>query len=70
MSRVTNKFRVFFDSEGGIFRIVLPDREVRFQLSPKRIYYFDSADRENIVLLLNTVSENLEGFTQREYKGP
>ena len=26
--------------------------------------------RENGVLLLNTVSENREGFTRREYKGP
>ena len=36
----------------------LPDREVRFQLSPNRLYYFGAADRENSVLLLNTVSEN------------
>ena len=49
--------------------MVLPDREVRFQLSPNGLYYFDSADRENIVLSLNTVSENREGFTRREYKG-
>ena len=70
MSRVTKKFRVIFDSEGGnFFRIVLPDREVRFQLSPNGIYYFDATDRENIVLLLNTVSENREGFTHREYEG-
>ena len=42
--------------------------EVRFQLSPNGIYYLDAADRENIVLILNTVSENREGFTSREYK--
>ena len=46
--------------------MVLSDREVRFQLSPNGIYYFDATDRENIVLLLNTVSENREGFTHRE----
>ena len=50
--------------------MVLLDREVRFQLSPNGLYYFDAKDRENSVLLLNTVLENQEGFTQREYKGP
>ena len=49
--------------------MVLPDREVRFQLSPNGLYYFDSVDRENSVLILNTMSENREGFTRREYKG-
>ena len=59
MSRATKKFRVVFDSEGGnVFRMVLPDREVRFQLSPNRVYYFDAADRENIVLLINMVLDN------------
>ena len=71
MSRATKKFRVIFDSEGGnCFSMVLPDREVRFQLIPNGLYYFDATDRENIVLLLNTVSENQEGFTRKEYKGP
>ena len=70
MSRSTKKFRVIFDSEGGnFFRMVLPDREVKFQLSPNGLYYFDVANRENGVLLLNTVSENREGFTQKEYEG-
>ena len=46
--------------------MVLPDREVRFQLSPNGLYYFDTTDRDNSVLLLNIESENREGFTQRE----
>ena len=49
--------------------MVLPDRELRFQISPNGIYYLDAADRENSVLLLNIVLENWEGFTQRDYKG-
>ena len=70
MSRATNKFRFVFDSEGGnFFRVVLLDSEVRFQLSPNRLYYFDAAYRENSFLLLNTVSENRELFTQRGYNG-
>ena len=41
--------------------MVFPDREGRFQLSPIGLYYFDATDRENIVLLLDTVFENWEG---------
>ena len=50
---------MILDSEGrNVFRMVLPDREVKFQLSPNGLYYFDAEDRENSVLLLNKVSEN------------
>ena len=66
MSRATKKFRVVFESEGGnCFCVVLPDREVRFQLNPDGLYYFGATDRENIVLLINTVLENREGLTPR-----
>ena len=38
MSRATKKFRICFYSKGGnVFRIVLPDKEVRFQLIPYRL---------------------------------
>ena len=68
MSRATKKFRVVFDSEGrNVFRVVFPDRGVRFQLIPNGLYYFDAADSENSVLLLN-VSENWGSFTRREYE--
>ena len=61
---------MIFDSEGVNFsRMVLPDREGIFQISPNGLYYFDVADRENSVLLLNRVLENREGFTRREYEG-
>ena len=40
----------------------LPDREVRFQLIPNRLYYFNAMDRKIIVLLLNIVSENCKRF--------
>ena len=59
MSRATRKVLVVFDSEGvNFFRMVLPDREVRFQLSPNGIYYFNTTYRENSVLLINTVSDD------------
>ena len=49
--------------------MVLLDREVIFQLILNRLYYSESAYREIIVLLFNSLSENREGFTQREYEG-
>ena len=70
IASVTRKYQVVFDSKAGnLFRMVLPDREVRFQISPNRLYYFDATDCEKNVLLLNTVTENWEGFTWCEYKG-
>ena len=47
--------------------MVLPDTEVKFQLSPNGLYYFNAVDRDTCMLLLNTVPENREGFTLREY---
>ena len=39
MSRATKKSRIIFDSEGrNIFRKVIPDRDVIFQLIPNRLY--------------------------------
>ena len=70
ISKVTKKFRVVLDSEGGkIFRMVLLYREVRFHLIPKGLYYFYATDRDISVLLLNKVSDNREVFTHREYEG-
>ena len=46
--------------------MVLRDREVSFQLIPNGL---NAADRDNIILLISTVSENQEGFTRREYEG-
>ena len=56
VSRATKTFRVFFDSEGSnLSRIFLLDREVRLELNPNGLYYSDTTNRDNIVLLLNTV---------------
>ena len=49
--------------------MVLPEREVRFQWIPNRLYYLNSVDIESSVLILNTVSENREGFMRGEYEG-
>ena len=42
--------------------MLLPYREVKFQLIPNGLYYFDTTYREKSVLILNTVSENGEGL--------
>ena len=56
MSRVTRKYQVVFNSKGrNFFRMVLPDREICFKLIPNGLYYFDAADQESNVLLLNKV---------------
>ena len=70
MSRAMNKNSGFFYSEGGNFpRMVLPDREVRFEIIPNRTYYFDAAYRENSVLLINTVLKNQKVFKRRDSEG-
>ena len=59
-----------FDSEGGkLFRMILPDQDISFQMIPNGLYYFDAVDQENDVLLINTVAENTKGFTQQGYEG-
>ena len=43
---------MIFDSEvRDFFRMVLPDREARFQLSSNGLYYFDASEKENNVLV-------------------
>ena len=70
MSRMTRKYQVVFDSEGGkFFSMIIPDREIIFQMSPKGLYYFDAVDRENSVLLLNTLAYNRKGLTRKEHEG-
>ena len=67
MSRSAKKFRVVFDSKRrNGFKMVFPDREVRFQISPNGLYYFYATYRENSLLIIKTVSENREGLTQRD----
>ena len=64
MSRVTHRHRIIFDSNGGnFFRMVMPTREIIFQLSANGLYYHDTSERAGNVLLLNTVEQNREGFT-------
>ena len=68
LSCATRKYRVVFDSEAGnCFRMILPGREVVFNVSTNGLYYHNSVDRA--IVLFNTVAENCEGFTRWEYEG-
>ena len=70
MSRVKMKYQVSFDSESGnFFRMMLTNHDIRFQMIPNGLYYFDAADQEKKMLLLNTVVDNWGGSTHREYEG-
>jgi hypothetical protein len=45
--------------------VVQSHKKVIFKQSPPGLYYHDTADRA--IIMVNTVKENREGYTQREY---
>jgi hypothetical protein len=66
LSRVKERYPVKYDSTAGNqFVIIQPDKEVIFNQSSSGLYYHDTANRA--IVMVNTVAENREGFTQREY---
>ena len=66
--RATRKCQVVFDSEDvNCFRMMLPVREVVFNVSMEGLYYHDTVDRA--IVLVNTMPENRKGFTCQEYEG-
>ena len=68
LSGATRKYRVVFDSESGnCFWMMLPGREVVFNMLMNGLYYHDTVDCA--IVLFNTVAENCEGFTCREFEG-
>jgi hypothetical protein len=66
MSLVRKKSPVRYDSVAGDQFIVSKiDKDVIFSASHSGLYYHDTTNRE--VVLVNTVKQNKEGFTEREY---
>ena len=61
------KYRVFFDSEAvNCFRVMLPGREVVFNILTNGLHYHDTEDRS--IVLFNAVAENCKVFTCQEYE--
>jgi hypothetical protein len=66
LSRVKERYPVKYDiTAGNQFVIIQPDKEVIFNQSSSGLYYHDTANQA--IVMVNTVAENREGFTQREY---
>jgi hypothetical protein len=66
MSLIKKKFPVRYDSTvGDQFIVSKPDKDVIFAASSSGLYYHDTTNRA--VILVTTVKENKEGFTDREF---
>jgi hypothetical protein len=66
MSLVSRKFPVRYDSASGDqFVVSKPDKDVIFSASKSGLYYHDTTNRA--VVLVNTVKQNKEGLTEREF---
>jgi hypothetical protein len=66
MSLLKKKFPVTYDSSKGDYFIVKkPNKNIIFAGSPSGLYYHDTTNRA--VMLVNTVKQNWEGFTDREF---
>jgi hypothetical protein len=66
MSLVRKKFPVRYDSVAGDqFIVSKPDKDVIFSASRSGLYYHDTINRA--VVLMNTIKQNKEGFTERDY---
>jgi hypothetical protein len=66
MSLMSKTFPVRYDSASGDqFVVSKPDKDVIFSASKSGIYYHDTTNRA--VVLVNTVKQNKEGFTEREF---
>jgi hypothetical protein len=66
MSLLKKKFPVTYDSaKGDYFIVKKPDKNIIFAGSPSGMYYHDTTNRA--VMLVNTVKQNREGFTDRQF---
>lgn len=67
LALVAKKYPVSYDSrDGNMFVVHKPGKEILFKQSGNGLFYHDFADRA--VVLVNMVTENREGFTDREYQ--
>jgi hypothetical protein len=70
LARVREKgYRITFDSSNdNVFAIEKPDGTIRtFHESTRGLYYLDTATAQTGVAMINTVQENKNRYTQRDY---
>jgi hypothetical protein len=66
MSLLKKKFPVIYDiAKGDYFIVKKPDKNIIFAGIPSGLYYHDTTNRA--VMLVDTVKQNREGFTDREF---
>ena len=66
LSKVKKQYPIRYDSVGGNqFVVSTPRHDIIFSESDRGLYYHDTDNRA--IVLVNTVQENREGFTDREY---
>ena len=59
------RFPVQYEFNGCVFSIHKPEKVLSSHSSEPVLYYHDTANRT--VVMVDTVAENLEGYTQRKY---
>jgi hypothetical protein len=69
LSRVKDKFRVTFDSAAdNAFHVHKPEKTLIFREATRRLYYFDTASRDEYAdVLVTTVSDNKSKFSAYDY---
>ena len=65
--RIRKNYTIIYYTEGNLFVVVKTDRETLFGQSAAGLYFHGMFYRK--VVLINTVKESREGFTQSQYKG-
>ena len=69
LSRVKEKFRVTFDSAAdNAFHVHKPEKTIIFKEASRRLYYFDTADREEYAeIMVTTVAGNKSKYSTFDY---
>ena len=70
LSNLIQQYRVTYDSDDKMFvvhREEIGKRSMHFKMHSSGLHYYDPKDHE--FTFVNTVSENLQGYTKRQVKG-
>ena len=62
---IRENYSVRYDTKGDLFVVVDMDREILFRQISTGLYFRDMSNCN--IVLINTVKDTLEGFTQSKY---